>query len=168
MASFLSFLLGEKKKTASVAKERLQIILAHERSGRGASRADYLRRVEEAANQLVQERYLLQDRGWTFDPKTWQHNPEKMHFGFGANRGVAYAHGRIFAAAQDGRLFALDARTGKQVWVVETTDPAGMVTPPTLFGSKLGSPVGTGIGSVPAEAAVLVRSRSWSMNWPQA
>ena len=28
--SFLSFLLGEKKKTASVAKERLQIILAHE------------------------------------------------------------------------------------------------------------------------------------------
>jgi len=42
MASFLSFLLGEKKKTASVAKERLQIILAHERSGRGAGRPDYL------------------------------------------------------------------------------------------------------------------------------
>lgn len=40
--SFLSFLLGEKKKTASVAKERLQIILAHERSGRGARRPDYL------------------------------------------------------------------------------------------------------------------------------
>ncbi len=40
--SFLSFLLGEKKKTASVAKERLQIILAHERSGRGNSRPDYL------------------------------------------------------------------------------------------------------------------------------
>ena len=40
--SFLSFFLGEKKKTASVAKERLQIILAHERSGRGNSRADYL------------------------------------------------------------------------------------------------------------------------------
>ena len=40
--SFLSFFLGEKKKTASVAKERLQIILAHERSGRGGSRADYL------------------------------------------------------------------------------------------------------------------------------
>ena len=32
--NLLSFLLGEKKKTASVAKERLQIILAHERSGR--------------------------------------------------------------------------------------------------------------------------------------
>jgi cell division topological specificity factor len=40
--SLLSFLIGEKKATASVAKERLQIILAHERSGRGASRPDYL------------------------------------------------------------------------------------------------------------------------------
>jgi cell division topological specificity factor len=40
--SLLSFLLGEKKKTATVAKERLQIILAHERSGRNVSRPDYL------------------------------------------------------------------------------------------------------------------------------
>ena len=40
--SLLSFLLGEQKKTASVAKERLQIILAHERSGRNASEPDYL------------------------------------------------------------------------------------------------------------------------------
>ena len=40
--SLLSLLLGEKKKTASVAKERLQIILAHERSGLGGVRPDYL------------------------------------------------------------------------------------------------------------------------------
>jgi cell division topological specificity factor len=40
--SFMSFLLGEKKKTASVAKERLQIILAHERSGRSSTEPDYL------------------------------------------------------------------------------------------------------------------------------
>ena len=44
--SFLSFFLGEKKKTASVAKERLQIILAHERSGRG-NRADYLPQLQQ-------------------------------------------------------------------------------------------------------------------------
>jgi cell division topological specificity factor len=44
--SLLSFLLGEKKKTATVAKERLQIILAHERSGRG-SRADYLPQLQQ-------------------------------------------------------------------------------------------------------------------------
>ena len=40
--SLISLLFGEKKKTASVAKERLQIILAHERTGRGSSRPDYL------------------------------------------------------------------------------------------------------------------------------
>ncbi len=40
--SFLSFLLGEKKPTANVAKERLQLILAHERSGRNAAEPDYL------------------------------------------------------------------------------------------------------------------------------
>jgi len=45
--SFLSFFLGEKKKSATVAKERLQIILAHERSGRGASRADYLPQMQQ-------------------------------------------------------------------------------------------------------------------------
>ena len=38
---FMSFFLGEKKSTASVAKERLQLILAHERNGRSAS-PDYL------------------------------------------------------------------------------------------------------------------------------
>jgi cell division topological specificity factor len=38
---FLSFFLGEKKNSASVAKERLQLILAHERSGRSRS-PDYL------------------------------------------------------------------------------------------------------------------------------
>ncbi|MFW9615828.1 cell division topological specificity factor MinE [Aquabacterium sp.] len=34
---FLNFFLGEKKQTASVAKERLQLILAHERNGRSSS-----------------------------------------------------------------------------------------------------------------------------------
>ncbi|MBP9060250.1 MAG: cell division topological specificity factor MinE, partial [Rhodoferax sp.] len=40
--SFFSFFAGEKKKSANVAKERLQIILAHERSGRNAAEPDYL------------------------------------------------------------------------------------------------------------------------------
>ena len=47
--SFLSFLLGEKKKTATVAKERLQIILAHERNGR-SSRPDYLESLQREIN----------------------------------------------------------------------------------------------------------------------
>ncbi|GAB2725046.1 MULTISPECIES: cell division topological specificity factor MinE [Comamonas] len=40
--SLLSLFLGEKKKTASVAKERLQIILARERTGRSNNQPDYL------------------------------------------------------------------------------------------------------------------------------
>jgi cell division topological specificity factor len=51
--TFLSFFLGEKKKTASVAKERLQIILAHERSGRGSSRADYLPKMQEELMAVI-------------------------------------------------------------------------------------------------------------------
>ena len=35
--SLLSFLLGERKNTAGIAKERLQIILAHERGDSGRS-----------------------------------------------------------------------------------------------------------------------------------
>ena len=51
--SFLSFFLGEKKKTASVAKERLQISLAHERSGRGGSRADYLPQLQKELMAVI-------------------------------------------------------------------------------------------------------------------
>ena len=40
--SLLSFLIGQKKPTATVAKERLQIILAHERTGPRGRRPDYL------------------------------------------------------------------------------------------------------------------------------
>ena len=40
--SIMSMLLGEKKKSASVAKERLQIILARERIGGTGAQPDYL------------------------------------------------------------------------------------------------------------------------------
>jgi quinohemoprotein ethanol dehydrogenase len=65
-------------------------------------------------------------RLWTYDPQTWKNHPEKMMFGFAANRGVAYDDGKIFSAALDGRLFALDAKSGKLLWSVETTSPQSM------------------------------------------
>lgn len=77
---------------------------------------------------------------WKYDPQTWKHNPNKMHFTFAVNRGVAYADGRIFAAALDGRLFALDARTGQLIWSVETTTPEGSQTvtgAPRTFNGKV-------------------------------
>jgi alcohol dehydrogenase (cytochrome c)/quinohemoprotein ethanol dehydrogenase len=39
------------------------------------------------------------------------------------NRGVAAWKGKIFVGTFDGRLVALDAKTGKQVWSVMTVDP---------------------------------------------
>jgi len=58
---------------------------------------------------------------WKYDPETWKHSPEKMYYSFGANRGVAYEDGRIFVAALDCRLIALDGKTGEELWVKQTT-----------------------------------------------
>ncbi len=57
---FLSYFLGEKKSTANVAKERLQLILAHERNGRTAS-PDYL-------PQLKNELLLVISKYMKIDP----------------------------------------------------------------------------------------------------
>ncbi|WP_028455382.1 cell division topological specificity factor MinE [Chitinilyticum litopenaei] len=49
--SILSYFFGEKKKTASVARERLQIILAHERAGR--SGPDYLPQLQKELIEVI-------------------------------------------------------------------------------------------------------------------
>lgn len=49
--SLLSFFLGQKKNTATVAKERLQIILAHERSDRDAP--DYLPQLQRELIEVI-------------------------------------------------------------------------------------------------------------------
>jgi quinohemoprotein ethanol dehydrogenase len=77
---------------------------------------------------------------WKFVPKTWEHNPTKMNYSFAANRGATYANGKIFSAALDGRLFALDAKTGQMIWSTETTDPKGGQTvtgAPRVFNGKV-------------------------------
>jgi len=66
---------------------------------------------------------------WFFDPKV-----EGAWLRQGCckpvNRGVAAWQGKIFVAAFDGRLIALDAATGKQLWSVDTTghQPAYTIT----------------------------------------
>jgi quinohemoprotein ethanol dehydrogenase len=59
---------------------------------------------------------------WAYDPKV----PGEK--GFNAccdvvNRGVALWKGRVYVGTIDGRLIALDAKTGKPAWSVQTTDP---------------------------------------------
>lgn len=78
---------------------------------------------------------------WRYDPETWKFNPGKMKYLiYPVSRGVAYADGRIFSAAQDGRLLALDAKTGNLLWSVETTDHTGFQTitgAPRTFNGKV-------------------------------
>lgn len=54
--SFLSFLLGHKKTSASVAKDRLQLILINER-GRGGIAPDYLPRLQKELIEVI-SRYV--------------------------------------------------------------------------------------------------------------
>src|SRR5262249_35504930 len=60
---------------------------------------------------------------WKYDPEIWKNSPEKQRYNFGVNRGAAYADGRVFAGILDGRLVALDAKTGKLLWSVDTVPP---------------------------------------------
>lgn len=54
--SFLSFLLGEKKTSASVAKDRLQLILINER-GHGTTTPDFLPRLQRELVEVI-SRYV--------------------------------------------------------------------------------------------------------------
>jgi len=60
---------------------------------------------------------------WKYDPETWKHNPGKMPYSFAVNRGAAYENGRVFVAALDGRLIALDAKSGAPLWTADTIPP---------------------------------------------
>jgi len=77
---------------------------------------------------------------WTYDPETWKFNPAKLRYVFGVNRGLAYDAGRLFVAAIDGRLIALDAKSGKVLWSAETVDRNTMHTSsgaPRVFKGKV-------------------------------
>jgi PQQ-dependent dehydrogenase (methanol/ethanol family) len=59
----------------------------------------------------------------------WKFAPEQDKFAPSVaccdvvNRGVAYDNGKIFAAALDTKLYALDAKTGKVLWTATNGDP---------------------------------------------
>jgi quinohemoprotein ethanol dehydrogenase len=76
---------------------------------------------------------------WKYDPQVWKNNPGRMAQGFGANMGVAYANGRIFAGSIDGTLFALAAKTGKLLWSVDTALSPGQAikSAPRVFKDKV-------------------------------
>jgi quinohemoprotein ethanol dehydrogenase len=60
---------------------------------------------------------------WSYDPQV---DGQRARYACCdvVNRGVALWNGRVYVGALDGRLIALDAATGKEVWSTQTTDPA--------------------------------------------
>jgi quinohemoprotein ethanol dehydrogenase len=80
-------------------------------------------------------------RLWRFDPDFAHHHPEKLRLNMGSNRGVAYWQGKVFVGAIDGRLVALDAKTGDVVWSADTFDAPdarkAITGAPRIFGNKV-------------------------------
>lgn len=56
---------------------------------------------------------------WKYDPKVWR-SIQSNGCCDAANRGVAVWEGKVYVGVYDGRLEALEARTGKKVWSVDT------------------------------------------------
>ena len=59
---------------------------------------------------------------WQYDPKTIEAAGDRLRVMWDSNRGVAYWKGKVFVATADGRLIAIDAKTGKEVWSTMTVD----------------------------------------------
>jgi quinohemoprotein ethanol dehydrogenase len=90
----------------------------------------------QEATPLVADGVLYTTTTWSkvfaYDAKTgkplWTYDPQVPgEKGFNAccdvvNRGVALWKGKAYVGTLDGRLVALDAKTGKVVWSVQTTD----------------------------------------------
>lgn len=61
---------------------------------------------------------------WEYDPKAIEHAGDRLRIMWDSSRGLAYWKGQLFVATVDGRLIALDAKTGKLKWSTQTTDPS--------------------------------------------
>ena len=76
---------------------------------------------------------------WKYDPKAPEASGVRLRQGWGS-RGIAWWNGKVYTATQDGRLIALDAKTGKPVWTVQTLDPGDprfISGPPRVFDGKV-------------------------------
>jgi len=76
---------------------------------------------------------------WTYDPLVAEKAELNLRLGWGV-RGVSWWDGKIYTGTQDGRLIAVDAKTGKPVWSVQTFDkdyPAHINGAPRVFAGKV-------------------------------
>lgn len=76
---------------------------------------------------------------WRHDPEVWRHAGKRYRLLFPVNRGVAFWKGRVYVGTHDGRLLALDAKNGHELWSVQTLeDEAAYITgAPRAFNDKI-------------------------------
>jgi quinohemoprotein ethanol dehydrogenase len=76
---------------------------------------------------------------WRYDPEVAKVAPQKLRAGWGS-RGLAFWKGKVYIGTRDGRLIALNAKTGKPVWSVMTVEPDDhryISGAPRVFNGKL-------------------------------
>jgi quinohemoprotein ethanol dehydrogenase len=59
---------------------------------------------------------------WIYDPRVRDY-AERLRAGWDLSRGIAYWNDKVYVATWDGRLNAVDAATGAELWSVQTVDP---------------------------------------------
>ncbi len=60
---------------------------------------------------------------WEYDPQTIKHAGDRAAIIWDWNRGIAFWKNKVYVATGDGRLIAIEAATGKEVWTTQTFDP---------------------------------------------
>jgi len=104
---------------------------------------------------------------WKYDPERSKYRPRHMRMIFPVNRGVAYAEGEVFIGTLDGRLIALDAKTGRKIWSEKTVPDDSMQTitgAPRVFKDKV--VIGNGGGDAGQRAFVSAYDiRTGRLSW---
>lgn len=77
---------------------------------------------------------------WEYDPEVGRQSGTRLRTGWGT-RGIAWWNGKVYTGTQDGRLIAVEAKTGKPVWTAQTfgiNDCCRFISgPPRVFAGKV-------------------------------
>lgn len=61
---------------------------------------------------------------WEYNPQVIEHAGDRLRIMWDVSRGIAFYEGRVYIATGDGRLIAVNAATGQEVWSTMTVDPS--------------------------------------------
>jgi quinohemoprotein ethanol dehydrogenase len=112
---------------------------------------------------------------WRYDPKAAEKAGLNLRIGWGS-RGIAWWNKKIYTGTTDGRLIAIDCKTGKPIWSVQTfnKDTAGYISgAPRVFNGRViigfGGDVGNTVPGDPAAGfeneAMSMAAQTWSGDW---